>query len=397
MPHGDGTPAASNGQQPLPGGRRHSPVAANTQTLRYWLALSRAPGVGAQTFQQLLVAFDSLQPLFDTDQQPLRSLGLAEALLSYLRSPDWQAVDSDLEWLAADGHHILCFSDADYPPLLREIPDAPPLLFVHGDTALLSTPQLAVVGSRNPSPGGQANAHDMAACLAETGLTITSGLALGIDAASHQGALDAGGRTLAVAGNGLDRVYPARHRQLAHAIAAGGALVSEFPPGTPPRAAHFPRRNRLISGLSLGTLVVEAALRSGSLITARLATEQGREVFAIPGSIHNPMTRGCHALIRQGAKLVESAHDIIEELAPLAAVTRRAAAATAGTPPKPPLDQQHADLLEQMGHDPVSIDSLVKRSRLTADSVSSMILVLELHGYITSMAGGRYMRLGKRH
>jgi DNA processing protein len=199
-----------------------------------------------------------------------------------------------------------------------------------------------------------------------------------------------------VAGNGLDRVYPARHRDLAHAVAANGALLSEFPPGTPPRAGHFPRRNRLISGLSLGTLVVEAAPRSGSLITARLAAEQGREVFAIPGSIHNPLARGCHALIRQGAKLVESAHDIIEELAPLAALVNTAGTAAAADIPAP-LTAAQAALLEQMGFDPVSIDTLVTRCRLTADSVSSMILVLELHGYVTRMTDGRYLRCGHRH
>ena len=211
-----------------------------------------------------------------------------------------------MEWLSQPGNHVVHFQDAAYPALLKQIADPPPLLFVRGDRDYLAQPQLAIVGSRNPTHTGRALAREFAAHLASFGLTITSGLASGIDGAAHQGAIEAGGTTLAVTGTGLDRVYPARHRDLAHRVAENGALVTEFPPGTAPLAANFPRRNRLISGLSLGTLVVEAALRSGSLITARSALEQGREVFAIPGSIHNPLARGCHALIRDGAKLVES-------------------------------------------------------------------------------------------
>jgi DNA processing protein len=396
MRHGDGPPEAPTRLRPPAAGGGEPTAAENDDSLRYRLALLRAPGVGPSTFRQLLDAFGSPRHLFEAGRDQLRHAGIAEPLLNYLRAPAWDAVEADLDWRARPGNHILCRGDAAWPVLLNEISDAPPLLFVHGDITTLAMPQLAIVGSRNPTPAGTANAAALAAALAGAGLAITSGLALGIDAAAHRGALEAGGTTLAVAGNGLDRVYPARHRALAHAVSASGALLSEFPPGTPPRAGHFPRRNRLISGLSLGTLVVEAAPRSGSLITARLAAEQGREVFAIPGSIHNPLARGCHALLRQGAKLVESAHDIIEELAPLAALvdtaSTSAAAATA-----PPLTPPQTALLEQIGFDPVSIDTLVARCRLTADSVSSMILVLELHGYVTRMTDGRYLRCGHRH
>lgn len=299
-------------------------------------------------------------------------------------------------WLEAPGNHLVALDDPRYPDLLRQIPDPPPVLYVHGDPELLGNLQLAIVGSRNPSRGGLENARAFASHLAGAGLTITSGLALGIDAEAHRGALAAGGTTIAVTGTGLDRVYPARHHDLAHAIAEHGALVSEFPPGTPPRPAHFPQRNRIISGLALGTLVVEAARRSGSLVTARHALEQGREVFAIPGSIHNPLARGCHALIRQGAKLVETAEDILEELGALAgaAVPEHATR----TSPEPPasLDPEYQRLLDALGHDPVSIDDLVRRSGLTAESVSSMLLILELQGYVAPEAGGRYARIDKR-
>jgi DNA processing protein len=257
---------------------------------------------------------------------------------------------------------------------------------VQGDRALLARPQLAVVGSRNPTPVGRQNATAFARALAQAGLGITSGLALGIDTAAHQGALDAGGTTLAVAGTGLDRVYPPRNRALAHAIAARGALVSEFAVGAGPRAEHFPRRNRLISGMSLGVLVVEAALQSGSLITARLAGEQGREVFALPGSIHSPLARGCHALIRQGAKLVETAQHILEELGPLAR-----AATTAAAPDRrlvPGLAPLEAQLLECLGYEATHIDALIERSGLTPDAVSSILLALELRGVVLAGPAG---------
>ncbi|MEE8512218.1 MAG: DNA-processing protein DprA, partial [Acidiferrobacterales bacterium] len=294
--------------------------------------------------------------------------------------------------LAQAGHHILTFADADYPRLLREIAQPPILLFIAGDKNILARAQLAVVGSRNPTPGGVANAKALAGTLARAGLAITSGLALGIDGAAHRGALDAGGRSIAVLGTGIDQIYPARHRDLASQIAANGAMISEFPLGTPPKAENFPRRNRIISGLSLGTLVVEAAVQSGSLITARFALEQGREVFAVPGSIHSPQARGCHALIRQGAKLVETAQDIIEELGSLAQwvkQTREENRDITATPENPRI----AELLRHIGYDPVSIDMLVERSGLTAEYISSMLLEMELKGIVEPCPGGTYMRV----
>jgi DNA processing protein len=278
---------------------------------------------------------------------------------------------------------------------LRELEDAPPLLFLRGEVTQLHNPQLAVVGSRNPSVIGRETAYDFCRSLADSGLVITSGLALGVDAAAHRGALAGGGQTVAVFGTGLDRVYPAAHRELAHDIVEqGGVLVSEYAPGTAPLPGNFPRRNRIISGLSLGTLVVEAALRSGSLITARLAVEQGREVFAIPGSIHNPLARGCHQLIRQGAKLVETAQDILEELAPQlkAAIAEPQGMTECGGEA---LDEEYQRLLACLHEAPSSVDQLVTRSGLTADAVSSMLLLLELQGYVVSTAGG-YTLAGKR-
>lgn len=274
-----------------------------------------------------------------------------------------------------------------------EISDPPPLLFVIGNPDLLQQSQLAMVGSRNPSVDGRENAQAFARELVNQGLVITSGLALGIDAAAHQGALAGDGLTIAVTGTGLDRVYPARHRALAKEIAARGALVSEFPIGTPALAENFPRRNRIISGLSLGTLVVEAAPQSGSLITARLAAEQGREVFAIPGSIHNPLARGCHQLIRQGAKLVESVADILEEIhvtyAPKASVTQDNSQTT------PDLDDNSLILWSNLGSAPTSVDTLVSRSQLTTEQVSSILLIMELQGWVTSAPGGMYLRVDR--
>jgi len=360
-----------------------------------WLALYHAPGLGSRSLYKLLQQFPSPTAIFAADRQQLHALGLTTATVDYLKQPDWHAVDADLAWLNQPGNRLIRITDAAYPPLLADIPDPPPLLFVHGDADYLLQPQLAVVGSRNPSRDGIALAEDFAAHLSACGLTICSGLAAGIDAAAHRGALRATAGTVAVTGTGLDRVYPAHHRELAHQIAAHGALVSEFPPGTPPLAANFPRRNRIISGLSLGTLVVEAALRSGSLITARLALEQGREVFAIPGSIHNPLAHGCHALIRQGAKLVESGEHILEELAAqlgaaLPGSSRMHAADTSSQADN--LAGEYEELLDAMGYEPVAVDQLVERSGLTPEQVSSMLLLLELEDRVHSSAGGRYTR-----
>jgi DNA processing protein len=284
----------------------------------------------------------------------------------------------------------------DFPQLLAELTDPPAVLYVRGDVNALHLPALAIVGSRNPTRGGMRNALAFAGHLSATGFCIVSGLAQGIDTAAHTGALDAGGKTVAVLGHGIDRIYPAGNRDLAHRIAKSGAIISEYPLGSAPRREHFPQRNRLISGLSLGTLVVEAAKRSGSLISARLAAEQGLEVFAIPGSIHNALSRGCHELIRQGAKLVESAEDIVSELGPLAGHLMQNAAETKTPPPEvlPARDADYDVLLQAIAHDPATPDQLAAESGLTIEQVSSMLLILELEGEIEALKGGQYLRTG---
>lgn len=344
-------------------------------------------------FASLLAQVSQASSLF---QQPGQLKNLPDKLKSALNNPDWQQVEQDLQWLQAADRFVLTLADPRYPPLLKEIADPPPLLFVQGDVDCLAQWQLAIVGSRNPSHAGQDSAFEFARYLASGGLQICSGLADGIDAAAHKGALAGGGKTIAVVGTGLDRVYPAKNRDLAHQIAAQGAIVSEFPLGTPPLAENFPRRNRIISGLSLGTLVVEAALRSGSLITARMAMEQGREVFAMPGSIHNPLARGCHQLIREGAKLVETADHIIEELGALAEFAQIADPPANNSPATLPAadDAEYQQLFAHLGFDPIDIDELIARSGLTADVVSSMLLLLELQGRVSALPGGKYTRTG---
>lgn len=364
--------------------------------LIHWLTLLRTPGVGAVTYARLLEALGSPQEVLATPRQGLQQLGLAQESIDFIVSPDWDCIAPDLEWLEQPDAHILTLQDLAYPLLLKEISDPPPVLFVYGDPTVLGLPQLAMVGSRNPTPSGAETAREFAAHLAGWGLTITSGLAQGIDAASHLGALEGGGATVAVTGTGLDRVYPAAHRELAHQVAEQGALLSEFPAGTPPLTANFPRRNRIISGLAMGTLVVEAAVQSGSLITARQALEQGREVFAVPGSIHNPQSRGCHSLIRQGAKLVETAQDIFDELGGFAAVSTVERDPPQALQSEFEMDDEYTKVLASVGHEPASVDVVVARSGLTADAVCSMLLVLELQGYLKSMTGGYYCRTGKR-
>ncbi|HHH42847.1 MAG TPA: DNA-protecting protein DprA [Gammaproteobacteria bacterium] len=375
------------------------PPATDQEETRFWLALHRTPGIGTRRCNRLLADFGTPSAIFSAPASRLRAAGLQAQSIDALARPDWAAVDQDLAWLAGQGNRLLTCLDPAYPTMLREIPDPPVLLFVHGDPAYLLQPQLAMVGSRNPSHDGAALAQEFATHLSACGLTITSGLASGIDGAAHRGALQGEGGSVAVTGTGLDRVYPASHRELAHQIAENGVLVSEYPPGTAPLPANFPRRNRLISGLSLGTLVVEAALRSGSLITARTALEQGREVFAIPGSIHNPLARGCHALIREGAKLVETGDHILEELAPLLALCRSQhpdgeapGPITEHAPAPVKLDAEYLRLLDLMGYEPVSVDQLVQRSGLTPEQVSSMLLLLELEEQIAASPGGRYSR-----
>jgi DNA processing protein len=343
----------------------------------------------------LIDCFEDPTRILAAKRAELQAAGLRSAQVDAILHP-LEAVadaDADLAWAEAEGAHILARDDPRYPPLLAQLSAPPIRLFVRGDPEVLKDPMLAIVGSRNPTAAGRDTTRELARHLAACGLTIASGLALGIDGSAHAGALE-GGRTVAVLGTGPDRIYPAVHRDLAQSIAANGALVTEYPPGSAPIGRNFPRRNRIISGLSLGTLVTEAALKSGSLITARYAIEQGREVFAIPGSIHNPLARGCHALIRDGAKLVESAADILEELGPLlGSLAVEATEKTGnGTRNLDGLDAEYLLLLENLGHDPVAPDDLIRRTGLPAQSIASMLLLLELEGYVSSSPGGRYCR-----
>ncbi|MDP2640338.1 MAG: DNA-processing protein DprA [Betaproteobacteria bacterium] len=349
--------------------------------LAAWIKLSLVPGLGGQSLRKLLGAFGLPQHILAAGRGALARIVSAEIAARILSDLDSAAVETALEWAAADGHAVLTLADGDYPQPLLQTPDPPALLYLRGRRELLALPGLAMVGSRNATPQGVSNAEQFARAFSSAGLTIVSGLALGIDAAAHRGGLDGAGSTIAVLGTGADILYPQRNRALGERIAREGLIVSEFPLGTPPHGSNFPRRNRVISGLARGCLVVEAALASGSLITARCAAEQGREVFAIPGSIHSPHSKGCHALIKQGAKLVESAQDLLQELGVdvLAAPPAAAAPAAAG-------------LLAQLGYDPCDIDTLCARSGLTADVVSAMLLQLELDGKVASLPGGQYQR-----
>lgn len=366
--------------------------------IAYWLALLRAPGIGPVRYRQLLERFAKPRAVFEQNAGELAAAGLiSQQTARYLSDPDWAAVEKDLSWLAQPGHHALTLHDPAYPSLLREIHDPPPVLHIAGTPSRLSSRQIAVVGSRNPTQAGQELARDFAMELTRHGFTVTSGLATGIDAAAHHGALAAGGCTIAVAATGLDRVYPARHQGLAADIEQGGAVISEFPHGSPPLPESFPRRNRIISGLSLGTLVVEAALRSGSLITARFALEQGREVFAIPGSIHNPCARGCHALIRDGAKLAEDINDILEELGPVAAGDRPL---MSGHSPlaaeiNPAPGETFGAVLRHIDYEPTSIDTLIERTGYPAELLCPILLELEMTSHIRPAPGGAYVRRSK--
>lgn len=362
--------------------------------LPYWLALLHVPRCGPACCQKLLTAFGDITQAFKASTTELIALGLPEEVRQGLRYPDWSSVEKALAWLQADTqHHILTWQDKRYPPLLNEISDSPPVLFVQGDPKVLLQLQLAVVGSRNPTHGGVELTKAWVAELIASGLIITSGLALGIDAVAHHSALTNRGKTIAVMGTGLQRIYPARNQELAEAIVEnGGALVSEFQLDMQPKAENFPRRNRVVSGLCLGTLVVEAGLRSGSLITARLAAEQGREVFAVPGSIHNPLARGCHLLIRQGAKLVETVAEVLEELPLLAPFTSQKVLTSVPEVATLALDEAHAKLLECIPHEPTSWDLLVVRSGKTVAELSLMLLQLELQGWIMCVHGS-YMRV----
>lgn len=385
--------------------------------LRARLQIWRAAGIGPASINRLLNHFGSAVAALEGSAAEMTKAGIKPEVIQNLRTVPAEAALADLEWLNRAQHrHILVPEDPLYPKQLHDVKAAPPILFVAGNPELLNEPQLAIVGSRTPTTYGKDNAQAFAHYLAKHGITVTSGLALGIDAISHQGALEAGGHTVAVIATGLDIMYPAKNRSLAERIVEQGVIVSEFPIGVKPQAQNFPRRNRIISGLSLGTLVVEAALQSGSLVTAQHALEQGREVFAIPGSIHSPLAHGCHRLIRQGAKLVETAADILEELAPqlqtYLGVNFEPTEAQATKPIKPlsflksietqenteertdpALDPEEQLLLATIGLEPVPIDQIVIQTGLTTDVVSSMLLMLELQGYIAACGGGRYKRL----
>ena len=320
---------------------------------------------------------------------------LPPAAVERMRSaPPAATLDAVRAWLADPRHELIAWDDADYPRALLDLRDAPLVLYFVGRRELLARPALAIVGSRHATPQGIDNAEAFARALSAAGVAIVSGLALGIDAAAHRGALDGAGSTIAVIGTGPDRVYPARNRELAHAIAERGAIVSEFPPGTPPRKENFPQRNRLLSGLARGVLVVEATLSSGSLITARFAGEQGRDVFAIPGSIHSPFSKGPHKLIREGAKLVETAQDVLEDLgfAPRGAAVASAAVDETGGRGAP-----HAAILRAMGHDPVDLDQLIARTGMSAQALAAALTALELGGHIAAVPGGRWQRRGADH
>ncbi|MEW6445085.1 MAG: DNA-processing protein DprA [Pseudomonadota bacterium] len=369
------------------------------ERLRAWLTLMHAPGLGPRGFAAIRATWADPLTLLAEPPARLASLGLRAETAQALTQPDEARLEASLGWLDAPGRHFIPFDDPRYPPALHDLPDPPLALFALGDPDLLHIPGIAIVGARHPTPGGEQNARAFARDLATRGLAVISGLARGIDAEGHRGALDAQGLTIAVVGTGVDRVYPAEHRELAHAIVGnGGLIVSEFPLSTPPRPGNFPRRNRLIAALGLGVLVVEAAPKSGSLITARLAGDLGREIFAIPGSIHNPMARGCHGLIRSGAKLVESSADILEELAPRISLPAHAPALPDASPrasgtETAALPDDHARLLTAMGFDPVSADTLVGRTGLTAAEVSSILLIIQLQGLIAPVPGGLYIRL----
>lgn len=365
--------------------------------LHYWLALIRTPGIGSALGKKLLQKFPTITDLFKTKTSTLINLGIPEAIAYGLKTPTWNLIAKDIEWLSQPNNYLITVENNHYPFLLKQIPNAPLALFVTGNVDILNTQQIAIVGSRQPSYTGLEHAYRFAYQLAALNITIISGLATGIDTESHKGALAVQGKTIAVLGTGIDISYPPNNKKLKQQILElNGAIISEFPLGIEAKAENFPRRNRIISGLSLGVLVIEATAHSGSLITARLACEQGREVFAIPSSINNPLAKGCHLLIKQGAKLVENIYDILEELPTLIVTTK------ASTPPtskqqnqsqtKETLDNDQQKLLEYIGYDPTPMDILIERSGLSAQNISSKLLLLELQGYIKAVYGG-YIKL----
>jgi DNA processing protein len=358
--------------------------------LCYWLTAANLENIGPVAIRRGLEYFSGIRELLEATAAELQAAGFSAKAIHTIQSTSASTHDNILKWCEQARCHVLTLNDPAYPSLLKEITGAPLVLYVRGDIAVLNKPQIAMVGTRNPTHAGRESAEQFASALAEAGLVITSGLAMGVDGACHSGALAVSAPTVAVLGAGLAHIYPAMHKKLAEQIALKGALVSEFPPAVKPIAQNFPRRNRIISGLSLGVVVVEATLHSGSLITARYAVEQGREVFALPGSIHNPQARGCHHLIRQGAKLIETAADIIEELGALHQAMLLPEIKKLSTKPSK-LDKKHEELLSYVGFEATTLDTLIRRSGLTVSQVSSMLLSLELQSYVNFTPGG-YVR-----
>jgi DNA processing protein len=358
-----------------------------------WLALDLISGLGGEGLRQLLAQFGSPAAVLSQTNTALARIVNAKVAEAIVAGPSTEKLDAAKKWLEAESNHLLTLADADYPTSLLEISDPPPVLYLKGNRSLLGAAGVAVVGSRNATPVGLQNAEAFSRALSVAGLTIISGMALGIDAAAHRGGLDGGSSSIAVVGTGLDLIYPARNKALARELVEKGLIISEFSLGTPALAQNFPRRNRIISGLSRGVLVVEAALASGSLITARQAAEQGREVFAIPGTIHSPFSKGCHQLIKQGAKLVDDANDILVELQWRNSIVGKVNTVTDNEHIEPAETEAGDPLLAAMGYDPASIDALMERVDLPADQVMLRITELEIEGIITALPGGKYQRM----
>lgn len=361
----------------------------NDDTLQNWLALNDVPGLNNQNKLKLIRTFATINHLFHATRDQLEALHLKPESIRAFQQPNWHKIEHSLTWHQSSSHQILHYASPEYPEQLKEIHNPPLILYIKGNKELLNTPQIAMIGSRRPTSAGNENAFHFARCFAENGLTITSGLAKGIDTQAHLGALAATSKTVAVLGSGVDTIYPQSNTKLANTIAEQGLLLSEYAPNTPPKTYHFPERNRIISGLSLGVVIVEATLKSGSLITAKYALEQNKEVFAIPSSIHNAMAKGCHKLIKEGAKLVEGYADVIEEIA-----------FTPSKPPvthlkikeKPPVNATPCPLLNHIDYAPTSLDLILTRSKISLSIVSSLLIELELKGLISASPNG-YQRL----
>jgi DNA processing protein len=367
---------------------------AHEDDVALWVALSLIKGLGSATLCQLLSQFGSPDAIFSANKSQLSEVVDQKLANAIHQGLDKESIASTLTWLQDEQNHLITLADATYPQQLLEITSPPAILYAKGSPQLLNTPCIALVGSRNATPQGEKNAEVFSENLCSKGITVVSGMALGIDGAAHRGALKANGATIAVVGTGLDIVYPAKHKTLAHQIASQGLILSEFPLGTPSMAQNFPRRNRIISGLSLGCLVIEANIDSGSLITARLATEQGREVFAIPGSIHSPLSKGCHQLIKQGAKLVESIDDVLSEIHLDSSKNKASSVSPNGLiPERANISPEANAVLALMGFEPIEFDNMMTLTGLTASALSTMLTLLELDGKICHLQGGKYQRI----